>query len=258
MLDIRYGPHAAAYEAGHIPGAAHSDYQHDGWRRREGEVPGLLPEPEHLAGILERIGVRPGDHVVIVGAGEQATDIAAAARVFWTLRMAGHRRLSLLDGGMRAWSADPARPLETGPARSRPRSTYPVSYVGAVHAPLDWSVAGFSDATAAFVDARSPASYAGTEQSGDVTRPGHVPGAISADYVRLIDPATGRLHPRSELTGLLAHVPAGEAVAYCNTGHTAALVWFVLAELLGRPEARLFDGSMAQWSRTDLPMRTLA
>lgn len=257
VLDIRYGPHAAAYEAGHIPGAAHSDYQRDGWRRREGEVPGLLPEPEHLAGLLGRLGIGPEDHIVIVGAGEQASDIAAAARVFWTLRMAGHSRLSLLDGGMRAWSADPARPLETGPARSRPRSIYPVSYSGAVHAPLRQSAAAFADTTAAFVDARSPAGYAGTEQSGDVTRPGHVPGAFSADYARLLDPGTGRLYPRPELARLLADVPEGPTVAYCNTGHTAALVWFVLSEVLGRPGARLFDGSMSQWSRTDLPMHTL-
>jgi thiosulfate/3-mercaptopyruvate sulfurtransferase len=196
--------------------------------------------------------------VVIVGAGETPSDIAAAARVFWTLRMVGHRRLGLLDGGMRAWREDAARPIETGPARSRPPTSYPVHLSGQVQAPFDRSASAFAQGAAIFVDARAPAGFAGTETSGDVTRPGHVPGAVSADYAGLVDPATGRLRPRAELERRLAAVPPGPTISYCNTGHTAALVWFVLAEILGRPEAQLFDGSMAQWSRSDLPMRTLS
>jgi thiosulfate/3-mercaptopyruvate sulfurtransferase len=257
VLDIRYGPHAAAFEAGHIPGALHTDYQRDGWRRRDGDVPGLLPDREHLETLLGNLGVAPGNHVVIVTAGEQPSDIAAGARIFWTLRMIGHERLSLLDGGMRAWRADPARLVEAGPSRARPRTAYPVTFVSDLHAPLDHAAASFTRSDATFVDARSPAGFAGREKSGDVTRAGHVPGAIPSDYADLVDPATGCLRPRDELALLLSPIPAGPTVSYCNTGHTAALVWFVLAEVLGRPGARLFDGSMSQWSRSDLPMRIL-
>ena len=45
-----------------------------------------------------------------------------------------------------------------------------------------------------------------------------------------------------------AHVPAGPAVAYCNTGHWAATDWFVMHELLGRTNARLYAGSMVEWT----------
>ena len=37
-------------------------------------------------------------------------------------------------------------------------------------------------------------------------------------------------------------------IAYCNTGHWAATDWFVLSAVLGRPDVRLYDGSMVEWT----------
>ena len=56
----------------------------------------------------------------------------------------------------------------------------------------------------------------------------------------------------SRISGTLpiaAQVPAGKpVVSYCNTGHWAATDWFVLHEMLGRPQVRVYDGSMVDWS----------
>jgi 3-mercaptopyruvate sulfurtransferase SseA len=37
-------------------------------------------------------------------------------------------------------------------------------------------------------------------------------------------------------------------VAYCKTGNWAATDWFVLSVVLGRPDVRLDDGSMVEWT----------
>ena len=37
-------------------------------------------------------------------------------------------------------------------------------------------------------------------------------------------------------------------MSYCNTGHWAATDWFVLHELLGRKDVRLYAGSMVEWT----------
>ena len=52
-----------------------------------------------------------------------------------------------------------------------------------------------------------------------------------------------------DLAALFGHVPKGPAISYCNTGHTAALNWFVLSEVLGRDEVALYDGSMTEWTQ---------
>src|SRR5215813_11220 len=105
VLDIRSavdGGGAAAYEAAHVPGAVHTDYVKDGWRATKGMATGLLPDSAHLSQLFARCGIEPAGHVVIVGAGTSPGDFSAAARVYWTLKIAGHQQLSLLDGGMAA------------------------------------------------------------------------------------------------------------------------------------------------------------
>ena len=52
-----------------------------------------------------------------------------------------------------------------------------------------------------------------------------------------------------------ANVPAGPVVSYCNTGHWASTNWFVLSEILGKTDVKLYDGSMQDWSaRREMPI----
>src|SRR5919201_107556 len=92
-----------AYEAAHVPCAVHTDYVKDGWRATKGMATGLLPARDQLSALFARCGITPASHVVVVGAGTSAGDFSAAARVYWTLKIAGHRELSILEGGMAAW-----------------------------------------------------------------------------------------------------------------------------------------------------------
>ena len=66
--------------------------------------------------------------------------------------------------------------------------------------------------------------------------------------VAMLDPATNKLRSKAELAAIAAKLPEGPIVAYCNTGHWAATNWFVLSALLGRPDVRLYDGSMVEWT----------
>src|SRR5436190_18646737 len=93
VIDIRSvvdGGARAAFEQAHIPGAIHTDYAKDGWRAVKGMATGLLPDVAALKILFARLGLQPSDHVVIVSAGTSAGDLCAAARVYWTLKIAGH------------------------------------------------------------------------------------------------------------------------------------------------------------------------
>src|SRR3954465_738041 len=130
IVDIRSvvdGGARAAYEAAHVPGAIHTDYAKDGWRVTKGMASGLLPDPAELARLLGRIALTPRRHAIIVSAGTNVGDFSAAARVYWTLKIAGHDSTSILSGGMLAWGRDATRPLEAGPPPVNPPSPpYPV------------------------------------------------------------------------------------------------------------------------------------
>ena len=124
VLDIRSaldGGGADAYRAGHIPGAVHSDYDKAGWRVTRNNVPLMLPTIAELEKLIGETGIDEDSHVVIVPAGVHVLDFGAAARVYWTLKVMGHPRVSILDGGFAAWKADAANPVETGARPPSPK-----------------------------------------------------------------------------------------------------------------------------------------
>jgi thiosulfate/3-mercaptopyruvate sulfurtransferase len=117
VLDIRSAESAgrAALENADVQGAVHSDYAADGWRVQTRGADCLLPNPDDFAELFGRLGIAPERHTVIVSAGLTPADFSAAARVYWTLKVAGHGPVSILDGGYASWvSAN--LPVTAGPS----------------------------------------------------------------------------------------------------------------------------------------------
>jgi len=253
LVDLRLAADGGrvAHEAAHVPGAVFSDYAGDGWRQRIGDVPGLLPTAAHLSALLARLGITPEKHVILIPAGSNANDFAASARACWTLKLVGHQAVSLLDGGTRGWVAA-GLPVETGFREPVAAVAYPVKTGSVLRSEAGATLAAMEGGTHVLVDARSAGYFAGREKASEAKAAGHIPGAISADYVQFFDAATGALKPAAELERLFAAVPTGKPViSYCNTGHTAALNWFVLSEVLYRPDVTLYDGSMTDWTQDE-------
>lgn len=249
VLDIRSaidGGGAQAYEAAHIPGSVHSDYDKAGWRVTRNNVPFMVPSTAELEKLIGDLGIDEDGHVVVVPAGVNVLDFGSAARTYWTLKYAGVKSVAILDGGVAAWR-EAGLPIEAGATKPSPKI---------FTATIDKSI--LAEATdveklaasggASLVDARPATFFTGKEKAPAASAYGHIPGALSLDSDAFYDSKSNRLKPKAELAKIAEAVPAGPAVAYCNTGHWAATDWFVLHELLGRKEARLYAGSMVEWT----------
>jgi thiosulfate/3-mercaptopyruvate sulfurtransferase len=249
VLDVRSaigGGGIEAYRKGHIPGAIHSDYDKAGWRVTRGGVPFMLPTLAELEKLIGELGIDEDSHVVVVPAGVNATDFGSAARTYWTLKVAGVARVSILDGGYAAWSHE-GNAVESGPSNPSPKifsASLNKSLLAEVGEVQTIEQAG----GATLIDARPASFFAGKERAPAAKAYGHIPGAVNIDSASFYDPATNRLKPQAELAAITATLPGGPAVAYCNTGHWAATDWFVLSEILGHKDVRLYYGSMVDWT----------
>lgn len=259
ILDIRSavdGGGRAAYEAGHVPGAIHTDYVSGGWRAVRGGGAGMLPEVDALGALFGSLGITPESRVVVIPAGVSAGDFAAASRVYWTVKAAGHGRVQMLDGGMAAWVAD-RQPIETHAAAARAAPPYPVALDPSIRATAAEVESAVRERSAVLVDTRNMASFEGREQSKQAARAGRIPGSLHQEGARAYDPAHHRLKPKPELETLFSTPSGAPVISYCNTGQQAATNWFVLSEILGRPGIRLYDGSMSEWTHDpDRPVAT--
>jgi thiosulfate/3-mercaptopyruvate sulfurtransferase len=250
VLDIRSaidGGAAKAYAEAHIPGSVHSDYDKAGWRVTRNNVPFMVPTTAELEKLIGDLGIDESSHVVVVPAGVNVLDFGSAARTYWTLKYAGVGNLSILDGGLAGWKAA-GLPLETGTRAPSPAIfTAKLDKSILIEAPEVEALAQKGGAT--LVDARPASFFLGKEKAPASKAYGHIPGAVSLDSDKFYDNAANRLKPKAELEAAAREVPAGnDVVSYCNTGHWASTDWFVLHEVLGRSNARLYAGSMVEWT----------
>ncbi len=253
LLDIRNkidGGSAETFAKGHIPGAIHSDYLKDGWRTKVDGVIGQVPSESQIEGLIGGLGIDNETTVIVIPAGVSSTDFGSAARVYWTFNYAGHDQVAILDGGYRAWTEDPENPVETGQrvpeARIFDAALRPELRVDsqAVQAALD-------DESKQLLDGRPTKQFTGLEKHDAAKTAGHIPGATHFDQAQTFDEKSGKLIDLAKLESLLPEDlnETGEIYSYCNTGHWAAVNWFVLSEVAGKDNVRLYDGSMVEWTQ---------
>ena len=249
VLDIRA---AKDYATGHIPGAINTPYA--AWRGPQ-DNPGALPAESHLTELLRKAGIDANSRVVVVHAGTDHTDFGAAARVYWTLKAGGLSRLSVLDGGNQDWQ-EAGGALETAAPSPTP-SQFSYHYDRAmIVSTQELGTAIHAGKTPVLLDARPTSFFKGEQRAEASARYGTLPGAQSLDNARFFNADRQTLKPAGELLELvqqsgLARTPT---VSFCNTGHWAATNWFVLSEIAGNKDVRLYPESVVEWSKTDLPM----
>lgn len=236
------------YRRYHIPGAVHSDYSD--WRSPAGSLPPkVLPKTSQVEQLIGSLGIDNSSHVVLVVTGRSAGEMASATRVYWTFKAMGHDAVSILDGGLLAYANQRGNRLERGTNRrkrttftARPRSEY-MPDAGTIAAQLGKDTI--------LVDNRSPAEHLGLTSNTKHERPGTLPGAVNLPFNWLTVNGGARFHSVNNLRRIYQAVGVptnGRQISFCSTGHRASLAWFVTHALLGNDEARLYDGSMAQWA----------
>lgn len=262
VLDIRNridGGSKATYLEGHIPCAVYSNYLSSGWRSKVDNVPGQLSPVEKLEGLIGSLGIDNETHVVIYPAGRKAVDMGSATRTYWTFKVLGHDNVSILDGGWKAYVGNPKKPankVETGNNIPGPKRFQAKPRMDIVANKDD--VADMLGKGVPLVDLRPSDQYMGVNKHRKAKRAGTIPGASNLPESWVTKNGGGSFRSPATLTELyqVAAVPtSGKQIYFCNSGHWASLGWFVSSELLGNKDAKLYDGSMIEWSAdTALPI----
>lgn len=251
VLDIRDGK---TYGANHIPGALSAPY---GSWRGPANNPGELPDINKLASQVQKLGLSPDTHAVVVSSGADDTDFGAAARVYWTLKVLGLRQLSVLNGGMKAWAAAGL------PQDAQVANVAPSAYSPKIDSSLIATKEDVRQQMAAnkvnLIDARPAEFYTGDTRHVAAKVPGTLKGAVNFEHARWFTPGSSQLISGEAAKSVAAQVQLDDSkdtVSFCNTGHWAATNWFALSEVAGKKNVKLYAGSMVDWSADprNLPM----
>ena len=239
---------AETYLKMHIPGAVQLEYLHITASRRP--VMGLVPDDETLAALFSSLGIDANTHVIAYddeGGGR-------AARLLWTLEVAGHTRTSMLNGGLHSW-ANEGHPLDTEPVSPKPK-TFNVNRNSGPIADSTYIMEQLDNENCRPLDVRTPDEYHGIKKFA--VRAGHIPGAVNLNWTEAIDTNRNlRFKPDGELQALLAPLgitPDKEVITYCQTHHRSAHSWIVLKHL-GYEHIKGYPGSWSDWGNNpELPV----
>jgi thiosulfate/3-mercaptopyruvate sulfurtransferase len=238
------------YAAGHIPGAIQLTPNTTFQAEVDG-VPGMLPSADAVAASLTAMGATPDTTIVFYdGIGS-----LWASRAIWVLAVYGHEDTRALDGAWGLWESE-GHEVSTDsvtPASSK------YAFSGSPNSQLiaSWQeiVASIDDPSVLVCDTRGPEEYAGRDVRAD--RGGHIPESVNVNWNRSID-EQGRFLPAAELKALYEGegVAAGKTVyTLCQTAVRATHTWFVLSDLLGMDDVRVYDGSWVEYgNRADSPI----
>ncbi len=245
---------AAEYAAGHIPGAVFFDI--DDVSDHATSLPHMLPSAAAFEDRMSALGLNSSDRVVVYdGSGVNLS----APRAWWMLRIFGHERVAVLDGGLGKWRRE-GRPLESGKVTPRPGQFRAQFHPGAVR-DLGTVRDNIRTGKEQLVDMRSRGRFLGSEpEPREGLRPGHVPGSINLPFTELVRP-DGTLLAPDELRNKLAQSGldlARPVIATCGSGTSACSLLLSLYSI-GHTDAALYDGAWAEWgSRPDTPVECQA
>lgn len=253
--DAKTGKKTLAEVGGHIAGARLVDTKNMRVDRMIAgqKVKYMIPEKADFEKLMQSIGIDAGKPIVLISMGTEVAEVNDALRMYWQMKVYGEDSIAVLDGGMASWLLEgrefktDAVSTKTGNWRAQADRTEQF------FASSDDVVKAIESKKVSLIDSRDAKSFHGLVKRDYVGAYGHLEGAKLYPTDLMFKTAGGAMKFMSVNTykalmqaqGIDTNVPA---ITYCNSGHLSSGTWFVASELLGNKSAKLYDGSLHEWT----------
>ena len=245
VLDTRGG--YKDYFRGHLPTAHHLEF--DTLRGTDNAVPVQYLPDDLTKTLLTRAGVdKDRTHLVYATGAELPNDeILSSTMVVHVLEKFGVKDIRIVDGGLPAWKAAGFAPEQD--YFGNPAGHLPVKMNLGIAANIDDVQKHVGKPGNLLIDARPINEFQGQDEIW--LRKGHIPGAISFHWARLMEKDnTHKFKPFSETKAELEKAgitPDKNIICYCGTSREGSLLRFYLKHVAHYPNVRLYEGAWKEY-----------
>ena len=220
-----------------IPGAAYFDYDGE-IKDQDSDLPRMLPGPDLFQESVRKLGVN-SDSIVVV---YDTNDLFSSPRAWWMFRAMGHRNVSVLNGGFKAWKAR-AGETESGESTAPDAGNFTATLIDGTFIGTDLVTQNLDAADTVICDARSTERF----------NAAHMPGAKSMPYSEFLE--DGYMKANAELKEIISQRLNNDQSLICSCGSgVTACILALASELAGIEKISVYDGSWTEWSRGDNPV----
>jgi thiosulfate/3-mercaptopyruvate sulfurtransferase len=244
---------------GHIPGALLVNYSKVRENRMiEGKkVTRMIPVKKDFENLMQNAGLNKDSSVVIVSKGASNGDMTMATRLYWQLKYYGQQNMAILNGGMAQWILDNHKVVSKA-SKPKKGNWLATKEDKSIFASSQDVANAVKNKDAQLVDTRPVSLYLGTwYKKSYVYDKGHIKGAKNYPNELLTKHSLPvRFIDGKDTQALMAKLgidTSAKSITYCNSGHLASGSWFLMSEVLGNKNVKLYDGSMHEWTLEKRP-----
>jgi thiosulfate/3-mercaptopyruvate sulfurtransferase len=231
------------YREAHIPGARFFDI--DVVADPDTNLPHMAPTAGRFARLMGEMGISNATRVIFY----DQKGLQSSARGWWLMKLFGHEKAAVLDGGLPKWLAE-GRATESGDAKQAAPATYTPDFRADLVKGIGDVKRIIADGGALILDARAKGRFDGTAPEPRPGLPsGHMPGAKSVPFNELLN-ADFTMKDAASLRARFAAAGADGTkpiVTSCGTGVTACILALGLKQA-GLGDAAIYDGSWTEWA----------
>ncbi len=214
---------------------------------------GMRNTTSEMETILSSFGAT-ADSTIVVYAANSHHD---AARLWWQIKLLGHKDVRYLDGGLNAWLG---AGYPTGNANpSVDTSKYVANPSEDLLATMEDVIAALENGTV--VDTRTPDEESGASTKSGAAGPGKIGDALFINWTTAVAEDTTLLS-LADLNDIYGDIVDDNVIVYCQSGVRSAHTMFVLTQALGYENVTNYDGSWIEWAyeyyengNSDLPIK---
>lgn len=239
--------------SGRIPGSRYFNIEEI--CDRSTSLPHMLPTESQFAETMQnQFGISNSDHVIVY----THENSFGGPRCWWMLKIFGHERVSLLNGGFNAWRAI-GGPIENGEKQQDKRigASYTAQLNKRMVVDADHVLNVVETGSSQIVDARSLARF-----RAEVPEPranlfgGHIPGSLCLPFASLLkDNDYTSFKTEEEIRDAFKDagvVFGATTILTCGSGVSAAVLSVGLS-IIGKDleSCPIYDGSWSDWGRPE-------
>jgi thiosulfate/3-mercaptopyruvate sulfurtransferase len=253
--DAKTGKKILTEVGGHISGARLIDMKSMRTDRMFGDqkIKYMIPEKADFEKAIQSAGLDAGKPIVLVPVATEVSEVDDALRVYWQFKVYGEDEIAVLDGGIANWLIE-GRDFSSDAAGAKTGNWLAKADRSAQYfATSEDVVKAIEDKKTSLIDARDSKQFLGLVKRDYVNGYGHLEGAKLYPTELMFKSAGGAVKFMSANTYKALMSAQGidstkPLISYCNSGHLSSGPWFVASELLGNTSAKLYDGSLHQWT----------
>lgn len=214
---------------------------------KKSPYPHMIPDENYFSQKVSELGILNNHHIITY----DTLGVFSSARVYWMFKQFSHKKISILNGGLKYWKLNNKK-LETSEPQKNKKSQY--------IAKLDRSkIKRFEDIENnikhkkfKLIDARPSGRFNGIDPEPRIEiKSGNIKDSINIPFSSVINSETGCFKDQEKLEKIFDKNQVKEMddiVFSCGSGVAACVVGSAYNTLSHEDGFDLFDGSWTEWA----------